>query len=184
MILWWGLFIMCFSKLVTSKHQIRTLYESSLKSYNLDFRLLEPMVAGDGCRKIGGIRTGGIRPHRITTGRIRTGGHMIDDRMIDVIKTPGIRRYQKRYRRKVNQNYPIHSQKMVDASLLKFCSKNFITLSAVGNPIVIPEITMTGFYVSPIVQTFDPTANYIGFAILAIKDGAVWHHDGRKSSYR
>ena len=77
-----------------------------------------------------------------------------------------------------------HTDLMIPSQMLSQCAANFITLDAVGNPIVIPKVTITGFYMSPIVGDFNPNENYIGFAILAIKDGRVWHHDGRKRPYR
>ena len=122
----------------------------------------------------------------------KPGGIITDERMTRGRYDDGIETFRSSYQKgHANQNYPIDTIDecnivglIVTTTCLKTCSENFITIRAVGNPIYIPAITMTGFYVSPIVQTFDPTANYIGFAILAIKDGTVWHHDGRKSSYR
>ena len=48
----------------------------------------------------------------------------------------------------------------------------------------LPPITTCGFYVSSYVwEGFDPNKNYIGAAIMAVKDGNEWYVDGRKKAF-
>ena len=49
----------------------------------------------------------------------------------------------------------------------------------------LPAITTCGFYVSNYVwDDFDPNKNYIGAAIMAVRDGDNWYVDGRKEPYQ
>ena len=48
----------------------------------------------------------------------------------------------------------------------------------------LPPITTCGFYVSNYVwPDFDPNKNYIGAAIMAVRDGNEWYVDGRKKPF-
>ena len=48
----------------------------------------------------------------------------------------------------------------------------------------LPPITTCGFYVAPYVwDDFDPNKNYIGAAIMAVKDGDKWYNDARQEPF-
>ena len=48
----------------------------------------------------------------------------------------------------------------------------------------LPPIITCGFYVSNYVwDDFDPNKNYIGAAIMAVKQGDTWYHDGSKEPF-
>jgi len=92
------------------------------------------------------------------------------------------------WRSKINDHYEIDRSRDMHAGLWspdmthwEHCTEDCYTLPANKD---LPPITTCGFYVAPYVwDDFDPNKNYIGAAIMAVKDGDKWYNDGRQEPF-